>query len=182
VAEVMELNNRRAKYLRYCHQLKVRYESGHMVIHVTTPEQASHNRVCAEQDADTLLRLIRELWQVETVTLWAMNEDMPSFKEALRGPNNDKWVEALIKKVASLHELDTFEVVDRPTDQLVIKRKVVCKIKRDDTGAIERFKCRYVACGYDQTEGVTILSITLGRPQGIMLHCVFSLCMRYQKV
>jgi hypothetical protein len=30
VAAVMELNNRRAKYLRYCHQLKVWYESGHM--------------------------------------------------------------------------------------------------------------------------------------------------------
>jgi hypothetical protein len=154
VAEVMELNNRREKYLRYCHQLKARYESGHIVIHVTTREQASHNTVCAEQDADTLRRLIKELWHAETVTLWAMNDDMPSLKEALRGPNKDKWVEALEKEFASLHELDTFDVVYRRKDQLVIKGNVVCKIKRDATGAIERFKCRYVACGYDQTEGV----------------------------
>jgi hypothetical protein len=97
------------------------------VIYATTPEQASHNRVCAEQGADNLRRLIRELWQVETVTLWAMNEDMPSFKEALRGPSKDNWVQVLEKEFASLHEMDTLEVVDRPKDQLVIKGMVVCK-------------------------------------------------------
>ena len=57
-------------------------------------------------------------------------------------------------------------MVDRPTDQQVLKTKDVCKIKRESTGAIERFKCRYVVCGYDQIEGVDYFEHHVWAPTG----------------
>jgi hypothetical protein len=68
--------------------------------------------------------------------------------------------------LASLRELDTYELVPRPKGQNVIKGKVVCKVKRGADGSIERYKIRYVGCGYDQTEGVDYFQHHVWAPTG----------------
>jgi hypothetical protein len=75
-------------------------------------------------------------------------------------------LEAFQCELASLRELDTYELVPRPKGQNVIKGKVVCKVKRGADGSIERYKIRYVGCGYDQTEGVDYFQHHVWAPTG----------------
>jgi hypothetical protein len=75
-------------------------------------------------------------------------------------------MEAYVSEINSLNELDTFELVDRPTNQTVLRGKPVCKIKRDAMGHIERYKIRYVACGYDQVEGADYFQHHVWAPTG----------------
>jgi hypothetical protein len=96
-------------------------------------------------------------------------------------------MEALVKEIQALNELDTFELVERPSNQTVLKAKPVCKIKRDASGSIERFKIRYVGCGYDQREGVDYFEHHVWAPTGqhatlrvLFVHATtFSLSIRH---
>jgi hypothetical protein len=92
--------------------------------------------------------------------------DNPPFKVAMNGPDREKWLEAYISEINALKELDTFELVDRPTEQTVLRGKPVCKIKRDALSYIERYKIRYVACGYDQVEGEDYFQHHVWAPTG----------------
>ena len=77
-----------------------------------------------------------------------------SYKEAMKSPQQEQWKESIKEEQESLIKLDTFEVVPRPAKKPVIKSRYVFKIKIDADGSIARYKCRIVAKGYTQTQGV----------------------------
>ncbi|KAJ9533252.1 hypothetical protein QJQ45_018363 [Haematococcus lacustris] len=94
--------------------------------------------------------------------LYAMNvtdsqaNDNPTVAEALSGPQADMWLQAMHAELASLHENQTWCLVDKPAGARVLPTKWVLKIKRDAAGAIEKFKARLVAKGYMQVSGVDV--------------------------
>lgn len=65
-------------------------------------------------------------------------------KEALSGPNKDKWKEAMDEEIASLKENDTWEIVPKPKDRDVVSCKWVFKLKRKAEAKIDRHKAKLV--------------------------------------
>ena len=75
------------------------------------------------------------------------------FKQAMKSPDSEKWVEACAAEVASLVENKVFAVVDRPR-HLVITSKWVFKRKRGLSREVEKYKARLVARGFMQAKGI----------------------------
>ena len=63
------------------------------------------------------------------------------------------WKEAMEKEVHSLRQLRVWDLVDKPESANVIDSKWHFSIKRDDSGAISRYKARFVAKGFAQRFG-----------------------------
>lgn len=77
-----------------------------------------------------------------------------TYSEAISSPERDYWAEAMNSEIESLMRYGVFEIVNRPNDKRVLKVKWHYDLKRDPTGAIERFKARLVVKGFQQIEGV----------------------------
>lgn len=78
-----------------------------------------------------------------------------SFKEAMEGPDSDKWTEASDEEMTSLKKSGTWDLVDRDEKQKPIGCKWIYKKKEGVTKEEgPRFKARLVAKGYSQKEGV----------------------------
>jgi hypothetical protein len=118
--DLMRLQTARAKWLRIAAELNVRIHEGIVsasVTHVTSVTNRSRDD-CARED-----RLIQELWNIQDSSFWAIDIDNPTFKVAMSGPNRDRCMKAFQNELSSLHELDVYELVERPSDQRVIKGK-----------------------------------------------------------
>ena len=87
-------------------------------------------------------------------SLTAENEEPQSLKEALGGNNSKKWKEALDAEYSSLISNETWELVPPPKDANIVRSKWVLKVKQDAVGNINRYKARFIAQGYSQTQGV----------------------------
>ena len=87
------------------------------------------------------------------------SSDIPipkSYDEAVASHLRPRWIAAMEKEIASLIKHDTWELVsidEVPRDRKVVKSRFVYTIKYNRDGTIERFKARFVACGYSQVEG-----------------------------
>ena len=68
-------------------------------------------------------------------------------------PDAAQGVEACATEVASLVVNAVFEVVERPTNKIVITSKWVFKKKRGLPGQVEKYKARLVARGFMQRRG-----------------------------
>lgn len=93
---------------------------------------------------------------VQSVTLNSSTEpEEPStYTEALSSPESDKWQAAMQEELRSLHDAETWTLVDRRPGMKVIKSKWVYRIKRDENGEIQRYKARLVAVGASQVQGI----------------------------
>src|ERR1700722_18658096 len=67
---------------------------------------------------------------------------------------SDEWKAARDSEMEAHRRNQTWITVDRPKDQKVIGSRWVHTLKRDKEGAIERYKARFVACGYSQAPGI----------------------------
>ena len=76
-----------------------------------------------------------------------------SFEEASGSRFFHRWMEAMKLEFTSLMELGTWKYVDRPTHRKVTKSRWVFALKLNRDGSIERFKARFVVCGYSQIKG-----------------------------
>ena len=77
-----------------------------------------------------------------------------SYKEALNSEKLREWINATKKEIESLKKNETWELIDPPEDQDIIKNKWVFKIKHDKNGKPTRYKARLVAKGYSQIQGI----------------------------
>ena len=79
-----------------------------------------------------------------------------NFKQARSSTQWLRWKESMDKEIKDLLIHDTWETMKRskvPSGRKVTKSKWVYTIKYNRDGTIERFKSRFVACGYSQVEG-----------------------------
>ncbi|KAI0992679.1 hypothetical protein K3495_g15506, partial [Podosphaera aphanis] len=77
-----------------------------------------------------------------------------TYSMAKRSTHWDQWQKAFEDEMNSLYENDVWEVVPRPAGRKVVDGKWVCKVKGNAQGELERFKARYVAKGFSQTQGL----------------------------
>ena len=76
-----------------------------------------------------------------------------SYTEAVASPLRERWIASMEKEISALIQHDTWEIIsidEVPRDRKVVKSRFVYTIKYNRDGTIERFKSRFVACGYSQ--------------------------------
>lgn len=76
-----------------------------------------------------------------------------NYSEALKSPLAPGWNCAMREEIDSLKQNDTFELTTLPEGRKVIGGKWVFALKENAEGG-QIFKARYVAKGYNQTEGI----------------------------
>ena len=72
-------------------------------------------------------------------TMESSADDPKTFKQAMKSPDSERWLEACAAEAASLVENKVFAVVDRAR-HLVITSKWVFKRKRGLSGEVEKYK------------------------------------------
>ena len=93
-----------------------------------------------------------------SVNLNEIQSDVPipsTFIEAMSSNLRLRWIAAMNKEISDLIKHETWELIsidDVPKDRRVVKSKFVYTIKYNRDGTIERFKARFVACGYSQVK------------------------------
>ncbi|KAM1167008.1 hypothetical protein ACFX19_029616 [Malus domestica] len=86
------------------------------------------------------------LTQVDT-DLSEFNDPL-SYKEAIAGPDADKWIEAMKSELSSMANNQVWDLVEQAEGTKPIGCKWFFKTKRDSNGNIERHKVRLVAKGF----------------------------------
>ena len=93
--------------------------------------------------------------EVIASALCAAELDEPkTMKEARKRPDAKKWLQAAQDEMNSLLEQDTWSLTKPPPGRKIIGSKWVFKIKHDENGEAERYKCQLVAQGYTQAQGI----------------------------
>lgn len=77
-----------------------------------------------------------------------------TLREALATPQADRWKKAADEEIQSLQEHNTWDLVNLPPDRKPVGSKWVFKLKCDQKGEIDRYKCRLVAQGFSQIPGL----------------------------
>ena len=78
-----------------------------------------------------------------------------TYNEAVNSKLRERWIASMEKEIKALIQHDTWELVsidDIPSDRKIVKSRFVYTIKYNRDGTIERFKSRFVACGYSQVK------------------------------
>jgi Reverse transcriptase (RNA-dependent DNA polymerase) len=86
------------------------------------------------------------------------------FKEVMVSKHKDKWLKVIQDEMKSLHENNTFELVELPRDKNVLKNKWVYRVKSEGQEAKPRYKARLVVKGFDQNMGVDF-------EKNLLTHC-----------
>ena len=60
----------------------------------------------------------------------------------------------MIEEYQSIMKNDVWYVVPRPKGKYIVTSKQIYKIKHAADGSIEKYKARFVACGFSQKEGI----------------------------
>ena len=83
-----------------------------------------------------------------------MDSEPASIDEALRGPDAQKWREALDYEIGQLEKMNTWTVEDLPPGYTAIPCGVVLKHKRGPDGEIQSYRVRIVAGGHRQVHSI----------------------------
>ncbi len=81
------------------------------------------------------------------------NADMPTFQQAMNGPEAAEYLNAMKLEIQTLKSQNTWVTVDRPKDKQVLKSTWAFKLKRLPDGTAYRHKARFCARGDMQTVG-----------------------------
>jgi hypothetical protein len=93
--------------------------------------------------------------RVYSAKVTSTDSDMPSFQQAMNGPEANEYIKAMKTEVQTLVEQRTcWESVPCPKEKKVLKGTWVFKLKRLPDGTAYRYKARFCARGDMQTEGV----------------------------
>ncbi|CAI7877214.1 unnamed protein product [Closterium sp. NIES-53] len=95
-------------------------------------------------------------------------------EEALSGPQKEEWKAAMDAEFNSLIQSETCELVELPEGRRPISSKWVFKVKSGADGALERFKSRLVAKGFQQKEKVDFGEIFAPVVKPVILRTVLA--------
>ena len=79
-----------------------------------------------------------------------------SYEQASNSDQKIRWLESMKKEITDLLKHKTWELVsidDIPKGRKITKSRWVYAIKYNRDGSVERFKSRFVVCGYSQVKG-----------------------------
>ena len=82
------------------------------------------------------------------------NPEPVTLKEAFESKDSEKWRAAAQAEYDSLIEHNTWELCELPTGKKVIGSKWALKVKYQENGEVDRYKCRLVAQGFTQAPGI----------------------------
>ena len=82
------------------------------------------------------------------------NPEPVTLKEAFVSKDSEKWRAAAQAEYDSLIEHNTWELCELPAGKKVIGWKWVLKVKYQENGEVDRYKCRLVAQGFTQAPGI----------------------------
>ena len=115
-------------------------------------------------DGDTSIEVAtapRRSGRTRTTPSWYSNEvllldnDEPAtYKEAMMGPESNKWLGAMESEIDSMYENQVWNLVDPPDGVKPIECKWIYKKKTDVDGNVYIYKARLVAKGFRQVQGV----------------------------
>ena len=80
-----------------------------------------------------------------------------TYNDAVTSRLRERWIASMEKEISDLMKHDTWELVsidDVPSDRKIVKSRFVYTIKYNRDGTVERFKSRFVACGYSQVKDI----------------------------
>jgi Reverse transcriptase (RNA-dependent DNA polymerase) len=78
-------------------------------------------------------------------------DDPASLQEALDSSEADDWRKAMAEEFASIKEMGVYKLIPRsdvPKGRKIMKGRPVFHRKRDHTGQVIRYKCRYICRGF----------------------------------
>ena len=77
-----------------------------------------------------------------------------NYTEAMASRFAHKWKEAMDREIQELLGRKTWDPIDLPAKRKNTKSKWVYTVKYKSDGSIDRFKARFVVCGYSQVHGI----------------------------
>jgi hypothetical protein len=77
-----------------------------------------------------------------------------SFKEAMRSPQRDHWLQGTKAELASLRKFGVYSIKRIPPGAKLVQTKWVYRVKKDKSGNVERYKVRLVMKGFTQKPGI----------------------------
>jgi hypothetical protein len=80
-----------------------------------------------------------------------LEKEPTCFEDAIQ---KKEWVDAMTEEYQSIIKNDVWEIVPRPNSKDVVLSRWLFKIKHAAYGSIEKYKARFVACGFSQKEGI----------------------------
>jgi hypothetical protein len=80
-----------------------------------------------------------------------LDEEPTCFEEAIQ---KKEWEDAMTEEYQSIIKNNVWEIVPKPKSKDVVSSKWLFKIKHADDGSIEKYKARFVTCGFAQKEGI----------------------------
>ena len=99
-----------------------------------------------------------------SIKLDEVSSDVPipqNYEDAVASHLKLRWIAAMEKEISDLIKHDTWELIsidEVPKGRNIVKSRFVYTIKHNRDGTIERFKARFVACGYSQVKGIDFTS------------------------
>jgi hypothetical protein len=127
----------------------------------TVPEPSSTDGV-GENVEDAILprrsgraRIAPEWYGNMVCTVMLIEQDEPtSYKEAMEGPESEKWLEAMKSEIGSMYDNKVWTLMEIPEGRKAVENKWIFKKKTDADGNVTVYKARLVAKGFRQVHGI----------------------------
>jgi hypothetical protein len=110
---------------------------------------APRRSIRARRATDKLNLLITK----ECHVLLMENDEPMTYTEAMKGPDSDKWLEAMGSELNSIHDNQVWNLVDPIEGVRPVDCKWIFKKKLDMDGNVHIYKARLVAKGFRQIQG-----------------------------
>src|ERR1041385_4799518 len=81
-------------------------------------------------------------------------DEPANYKEAMEGPESEKWLEAMKSEKDSMYANKVWTWVDIPEDRKAVENKWTFKKKTDTEGNVSVYKARLVVKGFREIQGV----------------------------
>lgn len=96
-------------------------------------------------------------WYGDLIVGAVISDDLhepANYKEAMEGPESEKWLEAMKSEIGSMHDNKLWTLIDIPEGRKTVENKCIFKKKTDANGNVTVYKAWLVAKGFRQILGI----------------------------